>query len=158
MENIEKLIQDTLKLFPEEIDISDGELRNDNGFFSQKLSKAWHSAEDKNAITGNGVDFMIWSVFGLLHKMSRENFSRGIYSVSLNDINHEELKQEYKKALQEAEWFFALNLTRTWHQKGLHLNLMPRNIKILKYDEKNYIDNILQFVYNINCRIYLLYK
>lgn len=36
MENIEKLIQDTLKLFPEEIDISDGELRNDNGFFSQK--------------------------------------------------------------------------------------------------------------------------
>ena len=103
MENIEKLIQDTLKLFPEEIDISDGELRNDNGFFSQKLSKAWHSAEDKNAITGNDVDFMIWSVFGLLHKMSRENFSKGIYSVSLNDINHEELKQEYKKALQEAE-------------------------------------------------------
>ena len=103
MENIEKLIQDTLKLFPEEIDISDGELRNDNGFFSQKLSKAWHSAEDKNAITGNDVDFMIWSVFGLLHKMSRENFSKGICSVSLNDINHEELKQEYKKALQEAE-------------------------------------------------------
>ena len=103
MENIEKLIQDTLKLFPEEIDISDGELRNDNGFFSQKLSKAWHSAEDRNAITGNDVDFMIWSVFGLLHKMSRENFSKGIYSVSLNDINHEELKQEYKKALQEAE-------------------------------------------------------
>ena len=53
MENIEKLIQDTLKLFPEEIDISDGELRNDNGFFSQKLSKAWHSAEDKNAIAIN---------------------------------------------------------------------------------------------------------
>ena len=103
MENIEKLIQDTLKLFPEEIDISDGELRNDNGFFSQKLSKAWHSAEDKNAITGNDVDFMIWSVFGLLHKMSRENFSKGIYSVSLNDINHEELKQKYKKALKEAE-------------------------------------------------------
>ena len=118
MENIEKLIQDTLKLFPEEIDISDGKLRNDNGFFSQKLSKAWHSAEDRNAITCNDVDFMIWSVFGLLHKMSRENFSKGIYSVSLNDINHEELKQEYKKALQEAEWFFAPDLTRV----GILLN------------------------------------
>ena len=40
----------------------------------------------------------------------------------------------------------------------MHPNLMCRYIKILKYDERNYIDNILQFVYNINCRIYLLYK
>jgi hypothetical protein len=103
MENIEILIKDTLKLFPGVIDISDGELKNGNGFFSENLSKVWHSAEESTGTTGRDIDFMIWSVFGLLHKMSRENFSKGIYSVSLNDINHEELKQEYKKALQEAE-------------------------------------------------------
>ena len=33
MQNIESLIVETLKLFPEVIDIADGELRTDNGFF-----------------------------------------------------------------------------------------------------------------------------
>ena len=47
MQNIESLIVETLKLFSEVIDIADGELRTDNGFFSQTLSNAWHSAEDK---------------------------------------------------------------------------------------------------------------
>ncbi len=103
LENIERLIQDTLKLFPEEIDISDGELRNDNGFFSQNLSKAWHRAEESTGTTGCDIDFMIWSVFGMLHNMSRENFAKGIYYVSLNDINYEELKLIYIKALREAE-------------------------------------------------------
>lgn len=47
MANIEELINYTLKLFPDEIDISDGELRSDSGFFSQELSKTWQGAEDK---------------------------------------------------------------------------------------------------------------
>ena len=33
MQNIESLIVETLKLFSEVIDIADGELRTDNGFF-----------------------------------------------------------------------------------------------------------------------------
>ncbi len=103
MENIEILIKDTLKLFPEVIDISDGELGNDNGFFSQELSNAWHRAEESTGTTGCDIDFMIWSVFRVLHKMCRENFTKGIYNTFLNDIKYEELKQEYKKVLQEAE-------------------------------------------------------
>ncbi len=103
MKNIESLIKYTLKLFPEIIDISDGELRADDGFFSQKLSQVWHSAEDKNAVTGNDVYFMIWSVYRLLHIKSRECFAKGIYSVSLNDIDYEELNKEYQRAIEEAE-------------------------------------------------------
>ncbi len=103
MKNIEDLIKSALKLFPEVIDISDGELRDDNGFFSWELSKACDRAEESTGTTGNDIDFMIWSVFGLLHRMSRENFAKGIYYVSLNDIDMEELTKEYQRALQEAE-------------------------------------------------------
>ena len=50
-----------------------------------------------------------------------------IEGYSILSAMRNELKQEYEKALQEAEWFFALNLIWTWHQRGLHLNLMLRN-------------------------------
>ena len=103
MENIENLIKDALKLFPEIIDISDGELRDDNGFFSWELSKVSDRAEESTGTTGNDIDFMIWSVFGVLHRMSRENFAKGIYTVSLNDIDMEELEKEYYKAIEEAK-------------------------------------------------------
>ena len=99
MENIEILIKDTLKLFPGVIDISDGELKNGNGFFSENLSKVWHSAEESTGTTGRDIDFMIWSVFRVLHKMSRENFAKGIYNTFLNDINYEELEREYIEAI-----------------------------------------------------------
>ena len=42
---------------------------------------------------------MIWSVFRVLHKMSRENFAKGIYNTFLNDINYEELEREYIEAM-----------------------------------------------------------
>ncbi len=103
MQNLEKLINDTLKLFPETIDISDGELSGDNGFFSRTLSNVWRSAEDKNGICGNDVDFMIWSIFRLLHRKSRENFNHGLYSVCLNEINNEDIENEYQRSIEEAK-------------------------------------------------------
>ncbi len=41
MGNIKKLIKDTIELFPENIDIFDGELRGDNGFYSEELKKEY---------------------------------------------------------------------------------------------------------------------
>lgn len=96
MRKLESLVNDTLKLFPETIDISDGELRSDEGFYFQTLYNAWHSAEDKNGISDNDIDFMIWSVFRLLHRKSRENFINGIYRVSLNEINKEDIINLYQ--------------------------------------------------------------
>ena len=95
MENIESLIVSTLRLFPDIIDISDGELRNDNGFFSKNLSDAWHEAECRNGVVGNNVDLMIWAIFGLLHRKSRENYLKGIYTVTLSEISISDIEKEY---------------------------------------------------------------
>ena len=103
MENIKPLAEKTLVLFPDIIDISDGELRSDNGFFSKNLSDAWHKAEDKNGITGNDVDFMIWAIFGLLHRKSRENYSKDIHKVTLKEISIESIEEEYKNVIKESD-------------------------------------------------------
>ena len=103
MEYIENLIKDTFKLFPEIINISDGELRDDDGFFSCELSKAWHRAEESTGTTGKDIDFMIWSIFRVLHRKGRENFVHGIYCVSLNEIDMEELQMEYQTVSKDSE-------------------------------------------------------
>lgn len=103
MPNIQKLAEDALKLFPSTIDISDGELRGDNGFYSASLSNAWDEAEKKNGVSGNDMDFMIWSVFKLLHIKSRDFFAKGIYNVSLEDIEMYDLKAEFNKVMKKAK-------------------------------------------------------
>ena len=103
MQDLKVLINKTLNLFPHVIDISDGELGTDNGFYSKKLSTAWRRAEDKNGVVNNDVAFMIWSIFGLLHRKSRANFCNGIYNVCLNEITYQDIESEYKKVLKEAE-------------------------------------------------------
>ena len=103
MENIKLLIETTLALFPDSIDISDGELLSGNGFFSKKLSDAWHCAEDRNGAMGNDVDFMIWAIFRLLHTKSRKNYSKGIYTVTLNEISIDSIENEYNKVIKESD-------------------------------------------------------
>ena len=46
---------------------------------------------------------MIWSIFGLLHAKSRENFSKGIYQISLSELTYEEIKHKFQSDLEEAE-------------------------------------------------------
>ena len=101
MDNIKSLIERALALFPDIIDISDGELRNDNGFFSTNLSDAWNGAEDKNGVTNNDVAYMIWAIYGLLHRKSRENYSKGIYTVNLSELSIDSIEKEYIKVKNE---------------------------------------------------------
>ncbi len=102
MQDLEVLINKTLNLFSDVIDISDGELGNDNGFYSRNLSAAWRRAEEKNGVVNNDVAFMIWSIFVLLHTKSRANFCNGVYKVCLNEITCQDIENEYKKVLKEA--------------------------------------------------------
>ena len=103
MRNTESLIVETLKLFPEVIDIADVELRAKNCFFSQTLSDAVRKAESSNGILGNNIEFMIWAIYRLLHKKSRENFRNGIHKVLVEEIKIKDIESEYQKVLKEAE-------------------------------------------------------
>ncbi len=55
--SFESLIEITIKLYPKVIDISDGELRDGNGFWSENLSDAWDNAENQNTARSEEIDF-----------------------------------------------------------------------------------------------------
>lgn len=99
---LDLLVDETIKLYPETIDISDGELRSKKGFWSKNLSDAFHKAEDLNVSDSTETDFMIWAIYGELHTKSRENFSKGIKSVSVLELNRSKIIKRYIKDCSEA--------------------------------------------------------
>ncbi len=102
-ENTEKLIEKVFALYPQIIDISDGELRDNNGFWSANLSDARHHAEESNVPYSQEIDFMIWAVYGELHTKSIENFKKGIKAINLSELNHIEISKRYIKSCLKAE-------------------------------------------------------
>ena len=103
--SVEKIIETTFNLYPFEIDISDGELRGKNGFWSKKLSDAFHNAEELNTPDSEEIDFMIWAVYGELHTKSIENFKKGIMTVSLSDLSYNEISRRYIKSRLQADMY-----------------------------------------------------
>jgi hypothetical protein len=101
----EKLVEKALKLYPQEIDISDGKLRDKKGFWSNNLSDARHNAEELNTAHSQDVDFMIWAIYSELHEKSLENFKRGIKTVSLSELSHIEISKRYIKSCLEADLY-----------------------------------------------------
>ena len=104
-EEAEKLIEKVFELYPQEIDISDGELRGKNGFWSKKLSDAFHNAEELNTPDSKEIDFMIWAVYSELHAKSLENFEKGIKIVKLSELSHIEISRRYIKSCLKADLY-----------------------------------------------------
>lgn len=100
---VEKLIEKTFELYPQVIDISDGELRGKKGFWSENLSDAWHNAMDLNVPYSEDLDLMIWAVYGELHTKSRDNFKKGIMAVNLSELRNNKVSRRYIKSWLKAD-------------------------------------------------------
>ncbi len=100
---LEKIIDSTLDLYPQFIDISDGELRSKKGFWSKNLSDAWHNASDKNKPYSEKVDLMIWAIYCELHTKSIKNFKLGINKVDLSELSHLEISKRYIRSYLESD-------------------------------------------------------
>ena len=104
-ENLNTLFNETIKLYPEIIDISDGEIRGKNGFWSENLSDAWHNAEELNESHSQETDAMIWAIYCELHTKSIKNFRTGIKLVSISELSCDEIIKRYIKNYLETEFY-----------------------------------------------------
>jgi hypothetical protein len=102
-ESIVSLVENTLKLFPDTIDFSDGEPPLNNGFYSANLDHAWNYAQELNAANNVNIDFMIWAIYGVLHQKCIELYNSKVYSVNLCDLDLNKIYDEYIKAYREAD-------------------------------------------------------
>lgn len=97
------LFDETIKFFPEIIDVSDGELRGKKGFYSNSLSDVWHNVQDFNVSNSIETDFMIWAIYGELHTKSIQNFKKRIKLVRVSELNRSKILKGYIKECLEAD-------------------------------------------------------
>ena len=100
--SIANLISKGLQLWPESIDISDGELRSGGGFFSHNLSAAWSTTED-NVCGDNDLNFMVWAIFRVLHEAARKKFKKKEYTIFLHEISAKIIEQQYHIEIKKTE-------------------------------------------------------
>ena len=101
-----ELTAKSLQLWPESIDISDGEIKSGFGFYSYNLTIAWWDADEK-ACKDDDIRFMVGAIFGALCKIVRKKFINGEHIVSIRELNVDDIEQRYQEAVKRAGLDFS---------------------------------------------------
>lgn len=100
----EKFIE-VLLLWPEEIDISNGKIIGDNGFYSENLSIVWNHVESEIGQSDAWKDMLVWSIYGYLHKEARDSFINGTYKLYPRKIRRDSIFVIFHQNLIYAEGY-----------------------------------------------------
>ncbi|MCY9844505.1 hypothetical protein [Vibrio caribbeanicus] len=94
-----RIFKETRLLWPREIEISDGELRPDNGGCFPQLSKVWDQAEARAESWSDWHQLMVWCIFCGLHKLARESLKRNVDSISIQNIDKRYVQGTFQENL-----------------------------------------------------------
>ena len=85
--------------WPSNISINDGELREDGGGYFAALSQAWHNAEQSSEEWSEWHQLMVWAIFGGLHKLAIDEFSKGNSEINKKDIDIKYVEKKFSDNL-----------------------------------------------------------
>lgn len=94
-----RIFKETRLLWPREIEISDGELRSDNGGYFPQLSKVWDQAEERAELWSDWHQLMVWCIFCGLHKLACESLEKKEVSISIQHIDKRYVQSKFKENL-----------------------------------------------------------
>jgi hypothetical protein len=98
-----QLFNESIILWPDEIDISDGKVTGTGVRFG-KLSETWNNAEVKAKLLGEWYDLMTWIIFGNLHDLAMQNLHSKNQIISLKQIDFDQVKIDLHKNLQMEDY------------------------------------------------------
>jgi hypothetical protein len=88
-----ELYSETIGLWPDEIDISDGKPL-EHGILFENLSSIWTKVENKAKKKGEWFDLATWIIFGNFHDIAKKGFQVGLKIVSKNQIDINRVKSD----------------------------------------------------------------
>ena len=74
------------------------------GFLSEKLSNKWNKIEETVGNEDKFGELMVWTIFQIIHKHAKINFLNGNYSIKTEDLNQEEIEEQYFENLKGEGW------------------------------------------------------
>lgn len=101
--NFDKLYNEALEMWPDNIDISDGQA-NEQGILFKNLSDIWHNIEAIAKERGEWYDLMTWIIFSNFHRAAKNSFLKGDYSINKENISSHDVKVDLIKNLKEPDY------------------------------------------------------
>jgi hypothetical protein len=115
--NFSRALNESLRFWPESIDISDGTITNDGGNFPQ-LSAVWCEAEEMGTRWSEWHQLSIWAIFCGLHRMARVNFKEGNFTLEKRALDRAYLETKFAESLLNNAARFPRNMRRSYLRKN----------------------------------------
>ena len=84
-----------IKHWPELIDISNTDVRDDNGAYIPALSQAWDKVENVIGDQNEWHSLMVWSMFCVFHRLCRDQFLNMNYSFYPHQVSQALIKTQF---------------------------------------------------------------
>lgn len=94
-----QLYNSTLALWPDCIQIDDGELIGDEGGYFPKLNKVWGEVEQKSRSISEWHGLMVWAIYGTLHSIAKRKINQGFKEILLKEIDAQEVENIFRQNL-----------------------------------------------------------
>jgi len=102
---LEQLYRKNIKLWPEEINISDGYPTSNNGYYFPTLSNIYHNIEDNfNSKTENWTLIFNWAFFQAVHAESKILILNGEKILEPKKVKKENIDNLIKRNLKNKDW------------------------------------------------------
>ncbi|NGN99366.1 hypothetical protein G5S52_17440 [Grimontia sp. S25] len=109
-----RIYKETRLIWKRSIDISDGELFEDDSGMFPSLSSAWNEAEEQTQNWSEWHQLMVWCVFCGYHKLARVAFENGKTSISFDDIDKNYVQSRYKENLFSNDAGYGRQMRRAY--------------------------------------------
>ncbi|QNH63635.1 hypothetical protein [Hymenobacter sediminicola] len=100
----EIIFKEGIKLYPSEIDISDGYFTAHDGFYSQKLIDEWEKAEKRAISISEWHELICWNLYQVMHNAAKEDFMNNVFCLRPAGINPESVKIYLEQHLNGPEY------------------------------------------------------
>jgi hypothetical protein len=96
--NYKRALKESLRFWPEDIDISDGKVFSEGGTFPQ-LSRHWRLAEEHAGKWSEWHQLAVWAIFCAIHLKARNELTNGNFRLAKSNIDLSYVQQKFAENL-----------------------------------------------------------
>ena len=97
------MLQEGLKMWPDSIEISDGEILEDDGGYFPSLSEIWNRIEGEEEKKDSLHDLFSWCIFGGFHHLARKEKEKDKSEAHKADLNLEVIYHQFSESFYKKE-------------------------------------------------------
>ena|SRR2546425_646711 len=109
-----RVLRESLRFWPVQIEIADGELQPGGGGIFPALSRAWDFAEECAGSWSEWHQLMVWAIYCALHKRACQAAANSQITVLKSEIDRAYLEHKYSESLLSSKSTYPRHMRRSY--------------------------------------------